>query len=191
MEWATLLQRETKFKSDFTVREKSLGKRQPRKTGEDLRRQMAETLDFGSTYMLGTAKFKLKEYGDPNSGDTNRYVTQNDSVYAIFECIEPGQIPGTRYDEEDPTNDTKTLRRQFEQARLILSAPQENVTEGNIPATGMLNNHVYKVKTVGTTDFTDSGASQNVAGQVFKAERAYLDRVLLPMQASNQLFLMT
>ena len=36
----------------------------------------------------------------------------------------------------------------------------------------MLNNHVYKVKTVGTTDFTDSGASQNVAGQVFKAEKS-------------------
>ena len=59
---------------------------------KDMRYQLAESLDRASTYMLGTAKFRLVSV---NGGDENN-LDDND-VRAKFECIEAGRRPVTEY----------------------------------------------------------------------------------------------
>ena len=144
-------------------------KRQPRKTAADMRRQMVDALDFGSTYMLGSAKFRLLEYA--GSGQ-NRTLTNNKSVRVRFECIEDGRVPGTPYDEEDPVFDDKNLRKKFEAAFRILNAKNDDFSDSSIGASSMVVGFTYIITKVGTTDFTEAGANTNTKGEIFVAEKA-------------------
>ena len=57
------------------------GHKEAREAAADLRRQTLEALDFGSTYMLGTAKFRLTGY---NTRDTD---IEQDEVFPVFTCL--------------------------------------------------------------------------------------------------------
>jgi hypothetical protein len=59
---------------------------------KDMRYQLAESLDRASTYMLGTAKFRLVSV---NGG--NEVNLDNNDIEAKFECIEAGRRPVTDY----------------------------------------------------------------------------------------------
>ena len=64
----------------------------------NFRRQAVDALDFGSTYMLGSAKFRLISFGqhkDPDNGDVN----------ATFKCVESGICPSAPYDRKNPVQD--------------------------------------------------------------------------------------
>jgi hypothetical protein len=65
-----------------------------KEAAKDMRYQLAESLDRASTYMLGTAKFRLVSV---NGGDEVN-LDDND-VRAKFECIEAGRRPVTEYTE--------------------------------------------------------------------------------------------
>jgi hypothetical protein len=65
-----------------------------KEAAKDMRYQLAESLDRASTYMLGTAKFRLVSV---NGGEENN-LDDND-VRAKFECIEAGRRPVTEYDQ--------------------------------------------------------------------------------------------
>ena len=39
----------------------------PAETADNLRRLLLESLDFGSTYILGSAKFRLQSVGSPQN----------------------------------------------------------------------------------------------------------------------------
>ena len=102
------------------------GDSQPAKAADDMRRQMADALDFGSTYMLGTAKFRLVSYQS-----SARNIDQGE-VKANFKCIEEGQIPSTPYDTVEPRRENKELREEYEEAKLILPdahTPQVSIDE--------------------------------------------------------------
>ena len=107
------------------------GDKQPREAAEDRRRQIADALDFGSTYMLGTAKFRLLSYES-----SARNIDQGE-VKANFKCIEAGQIPSTAYGLEEPRQENKELRKEYEQAKIILADPhtEENVRKDAINIT--------------------------------------------------------
>ena len=96
----------------------------PRKTAETMRRQMLEALDFGSTYMLGAAKFRLDSYVGEN-----RILTDSDSVEAKFVCIEGGEVPSTPYSEKTPLNvsvkELEAIEDKFQEALDILEGDEE------------------------------------------------------------------
>ena len=100
----------------------------PRDAARDLRRQMAETLDFGSTYMLGAAKFRLEGYIG-----SDRIVTKSDEVEAKFVCVETGQVPSADYDTVKPIQYTEDeldeIETKFQETLDILNG-DENVTTG-------------------------------------------------------------
>jgi hypothetical protein len=59
---------------------------------KEARYQLVESLDRGSTYMLGTAKFALQSITDDVDLDNNE-------IRATFRCIAAGQTPITDYDK--------------------------------------------------------------------------------------------
>jgi hypothetical protein len=87
----------------------------PARAADDLRRQMVEALDFGSTYMLGSAKFRLEQVVS-----TAKNIDAGE-VNVDFVCIEPGQVPGSPYDRTEPKTEDKNLKREMENAQAILS----------------------------------------------------------------------
>ncbi|MAN62969.1 MAG: hypothetical protein CMI60_13600 [Parvibaculum sp.] len=96
----------------------------PRKTAENMRRQMLEALDFSSTYILGAAKFRLDSY----VGD-NRILTDTKSVRAKFVCIEGGEVPSTPYGEKTPLNvevgELDAIEDKFQETLDILNGGEE------------------------------------------------------------------
>ena len=88
----------------------------PGNTAIDMRRQMLESLDFSSTYLLGSAKFRFQTY----LGTGNRNLEEGD-VKVVFQCIEPGHIPSAAYSRTEPKTDDKELKREIENAIHILS----------------------------------------------------------------------
>ncbi len=96
----------------------------PRKTAENMRRQMLEALDFSSTYILGAAKFRLDGYIG-----NDRILTDNDNVQAKFVCIEKGRVPSTPYGEKTPLNvkveELDAIEDKFEEAKDILKGGEE------------------------------------------------------------------
>ena len=107
------------------------GDKQPKKAAEDMRRQMVEALDFGSSYMLGTARFKFTGFVDNTNIDDGE-------VKAIFECVQAGRVPSTDYDLEDPASgDNSGLREEVESAIEILQDPhtEENVRTDKVIVT--------------------------------------------------------
>ena len=113
------------------------GDKQPKESARDTRRQICDALDFGSTYMLGTAKFRLLSYET-----ASRNIDQGE-VFANFKCIEAGQIPSTAYGRLEPREENKELRKEYEQAKIILSDPhtEENVRTDaiNITQSGIVD----------------------------------------------------
>ena len=94
----------------------------PGETAINMRRQMLESLDFGSTYMLGSAKFKLFEFG------TNRNLEEG-NVTATFECVLPGRTPTTVYERTEPADASPETKEQIENAVSILgNVAEEGVT---------------------------------------------------------------
>ncbi len=106
----------------------------PGETAIDMRRQMVESLDFSSTYMLGSAKFRFETY----SGNGNRNIEDGD-VEVRFKCIESGAAPASVYDRTEPKEDDKDLKREIENAIHILeNTPKVKEVEKNTldPVTG-------------------------------------------------------
>ena len=89
----------------------------PGNTAIDMRRQMLESLDFSSTYLLGSTKFRFQTYFGTNK---NRNLEEGD-VKVVFQCIEPGHAPASSYDRTEPKEDDKELKREIENAIHILS----------------------------------------------------------------------
>tara|TARA_B100001093_G_C26856027_1_gene1027445 strand:+ start:7 stop:4581 length:4575 start_codon:yes stop_codon:yes gene_type:complete len=130
----------------------------------DMRRKFLETLDFGSIYMLGTAKFKLSSYGD------SRVITSNSPVKVKFKCVESGQIPGTSYATQEPVNngaELKKIRKTFTNARRILKAKNEDFSSNEILARNMIIGNTYVISDITGTDFTETGATKNEIGEIF------------------------
>jgi hypothetical protein len=85
---------------------------------KDMRYQLAESLDRASTYMLGTAKFRLVSV---NGGDEVN-LDDND-VRAKFECIEAGRRPVTEYDRTRTKIWNESDREELQDAKDILNDP--------------------------------------------------------------------
>jgi hypothetical protein len=87
----------------------------PARAADDMRRQMVEALDFGSTYMLGSAKFRLEQIVSPAKN------IDAGEVKADFVCIQAGKLPGSTYSRTEPKTEDKDLKREMENAQAILS----------------------------------------------------------------------
>ena len=99
-----------------------------RQVAKDIRRQAAEALTYGATYMLGAAKFKLKQFTE----NPNQDVDDGD-VTARFECIEGGRRPTADYSRKRPiTNDDG--REELEEFERILS--NDGDVDGELITTG-------------------------------------------------------
>jgi hypothetical protein len=95
-----------------------------KEAAKDMRYQLAESLDRASTYMLGTAKFRLVSV---NGGDENN-LDDND-VRAKFECIEAGRRPVTEYDRTRTKIWSESDREELQDARDILNDPLTDAEE--------------------------------------------------------------
>lgn len=105
----------------FTIVFEQAFKRQDKvaqEAAKDLRYQAVSSLDQASTYMLGSAKFKLVSVTDETNLDKNE-------VEAVFECIEPGHRPSTPYDETRARQWDDDERTSLEGAYEILSGSAE------------------------------------------------------------------
>ena len=148
--------------------------RKPAKQADNLRRQVLESLDFGSSYMLGSAKFRLKSISSPRSIDRGE-------VNARFVCVEKGRIPSTLYKTQDPTGDTVELRRGFEKAKRILGADNDDfngagIKDYSIPASQIVPGDTYVIKSIGDGfDFTTIGAPENTQYKYFVADSTPTD----------------
>ena len=91
----------------------------------NLRRQAVNALDFGSTYMLGSAKFRLISFGnfkDIDNGDVN----------ARFRCVESGFCPTAPYDEVSPIREARDEKIKLEKhLKILRNEPEE---EEEVPA---------------------------------------------------------
>jgi len=72
----------------------------------NLRRQSVNALDFGSTYMLGSAKFRLLSFGGSKDID-------NDDVNVRFRCVERGFCPTAPYNEVSPVQEAKNEKKKL------------------------------------------------------------------------------
>lgn len=84
------------------------------------RRQAVNALDFGSTYMLGSAKFRLISFG-------NARDIEDGDVDATFRCVEDGICPSAPYDRESPIRQAKEQKQILEQHLKVL----KNIREDN------------------------------------------------------------
>ena len=100
--------------------------KEPAESADNMRRQMVEGLDFGSTYMLGAAKFRLEQFvSDAKTIDEGE-------VRVRFVCIESGQIPGSPYERTTrKTEPEEGLKEQLENAQDILSDSRTIESEAN------------------------------------------------------------
>jgi len=100
-----------------------------RGVAKDIRRQTAEALTFGATYMLGAAKFKLIKFTQNPDQDVDL-----GDVTARFQCIERGRRPTANYSTKRPIELDENTEVELERAELILSnngdVDGELVTEG-------------------------------------------------------------
>ena len=102
--------------------------------------------------MLGTAKFRLLSY------ETSARNIDQGEVFVNFKCIEAGQIPSTAYGLEEPREENKQLRKEYEEARRILADPrtEENVRKEAINITNQTDPFVNIVFSgTETVDWTD------------------------------------
>jgi hypothetical protein len=95
-----------------------------KEAAKDMRYQLAESLDRASTYMLGTAKFRLVSV---NGGDEVN-LDDND-VRAKFECIEAGRRPVTEYTRTRTKIWDEDDREKLQDAKDILNDPLTDAEE--------------------------------------------------------------
>lgn len=137
--------------------------KEPRASAAEMRRQMTESLDFGSTYMLGTAKFRLFEYSN-----SNRVISDDNEVKARFKCVKPGTVPGTPYDEREPVFEIEGLREKYVTAKRILGAKNDDFSSTSFSASNMVTGFTYQITEINpAVDFTEAGADENTRRQVF------------------------
>ena len=105
------------------------GDKDARGIAKDIRRQTAEALTFGATYMLGAAKFKLKDFTENSTQDVD-----DGDVTARFECIERGRRPTAEYSRKRPITEA-TGREELEEAERILS--NDGDVDGEMITTGV------------------------------------------------------
>ena len=82
----------------------------------DIRRQAAEALTYGATYMLGSAKFQLKKFTQGADQDVD-----GSDVVARFECIERGRRPSSDYGTKRAREEEEDARDDLEEAESLLS----------------------------------------------------------------------
>jgi hypothetical protein len=118
---------------------------------KDIRRQTAEALTYGATYMLGAAKFKLIEFTENSSQDVD-----DGDVTARFECIERGRRPTAQYSTKRPITHDENTRKNLENAERVLSNDEdvdgELVTEALRIQFGALNYDFTGTQTVSWTN---------------------------------------
>ncbi len=91
----------------------------------NFRRQAVNALDFGSTYMLGSAKFRLISFGDNRDPD-------DDDVNATFRCVESGICPSAPYSRESALRQAKEQKKKLENHLGIINDIREE-SEDSIP----------------------------------------------------------
>lgn len=90
------------------------GNKEARALAKDFRRQAVDSLDFGSTYMLGSANFRLSSfatYKNPDDGD----------VLATFKCIKDGFCPSENYNTTKQHAEREKDKSKIEEHMLILN----------------------------------------------------------------------
>jgi len=90
------------------------GNKEARALAKDFRRQAVDSLDFGSTYMLGSANFRLSSFADfknPDDGD----------VHATFKCIKDGFCPSENYNTTKQHAEGEGDKLKIETHKIILS----------------------------------------------------------------------
>jgi hypothetical protein len=102
----------------FLLRQQRVKDKVVQEAAKDMRYQLAESLDRASTYMLGTAKFRLVSV---NGGDEVN-LDDND-VRAKFECIEAGRRPVTEYTRTRTKIWDEDDREKLQDAKDILNDP--------------------------------------------------------------------
>lgn len=91
----------------------------------NFRRQAVNALDFGSTYMLGSAKFRLISFGESRDPD-------DDDVNATFKCVESGICPSAPYNRESALRQAKEQKKKLERHLKIITDKRED-SEETIP----------------------------------------------------------
>jgi hypothetical protein len=92
------------------------GDKEATEIARDTRRQAAEALSFGATYMLGAAKFKLIGFTRNSTQDIDE-----GTVIAEFKCIKSGSRPSAAYSTKRPRTEDEDFRKELENAERILS----------------------------------------------------------------------
>ena len=88
----------------------------------NFRRQAVNALDFGSTYMLGSAKFRLISFGESRDPD-------DDDVNATFKCVESGICPSAPYNRESALQQAKTQKKKLENHLGIINDRREDLKD--------------------------------------------------------------
>jgi len=126
----------------------------PARTADDLRRQMVESLDFGSTYMLGSAEFKLQTFTS-----TKTSVDDGD-VKALFKCITPGTLPAVDYSRTEPRTEDKVLKASIEDAVEILRNEQNDTSTRTVSDEGNITTAINIKSSVPPIDVNHSGTKK-------------------------------
>tara|TARA_B100001093_G_scaffold115424_1_gene107801 strand:+ start:31 stop:4425 length:4395 start_codon:yes stop_codon:yes gene_type:complete len=115
----------------------------PGKTAIDMRRQMLEGLDFSSTYVLGSARFRFETF---RGTDSNRNIEEGD-VKVGLKCIEGGAAPSSKYDTTKPKQEDLDLKTKIENAIHILKNTQKTkeVDTETVDANG---NPIFETKQI-------------------------------------------
>ena len=122
-----------------------------------LREQYVDALDYGATYMLGTAKFRLK-----NIRNDNRSIEKRDAFFK-FECIERGQKPSTPYNSDGAlkSSDADLRLSIYVQTRKRLKGDAKQKDKFNITGFG-LDYNFSRTDTVSWTDKNGQEQSKEV-----------------------------
>jgi hypothetical protein len=135
-----------------------------KEAAKDMRYQLAESLDRASTYMLGTAKFRLVSV---NGGDENN-LDDND-VRAKFECIEAGRRPVTEYDRTRTKIWDEDDREKLQDAKDILNDPLTDAEETAIDRLKQSSPNTYN--RLSPTIFVDDYRFTVAAGRTVSRRR--------------------
>ena len=140
---------QVKFESsDYAV-----GDKPARSLARDFRRQAVDSLDFGSTYMLGSASFRLSSFADFKNPDDG-------IVYATFTCIKSGFCPSADYDKTKQRQEYEKRKQQIERHQVIINNTfTEEEDDANPPVSNGEDSEAISYVTIPfSTDFTLGGA---------------------------------
>jgi hypothetical protein len=124
---------QVKFESsDYAV-----GDKPARSLARDFRRQAVDSLDFGSTYMLGAASFRLTNFSNFSNPDDGE-------VRATFKCIKDGFCPSADYNKTKQRQEFETRKQQIERHQVILDNTfTEEEDDANPPTSENGNAYSY------------------------------------------------